>query len=430
MKIAILGYGREGKSLLKFLKIRRLADPKYKKAEISILDQKQGKNYLKNLADFDLVFRSPGVPLNLPQIQKAIKHGVKFSSATKLFFDLCPAKIIGVTGTKGKGTTSTVLYNILKKCLPAGRQAATNVLLAGNIGKSPLEILSKVKKNSLVILELSSFQLWDLTKSPQIALVTDIFPDHMDVHKNMAEYLDAKANIVRFQKKSDTVFYFKDNQLSSKIAGYSHGKKIGLAGEPFGLKKNLVLASAAAAYLGCPAGKIHQVVREFKGVEHRMELVRSMKFHSHVLKNMRMSFYNDSASTNPQTSAAAILQFGTSHQSLVASPLILIAGGKDKNLNYRPLAEAIKKSGNVQMLILMGENKNKIATAVKSEKIKVKSVKSLKDAIHEAYKFAKNHTTNYLLPTTILFSPGAASFDMFKDYADRGKQFKALVKKL
>ena len=274
-----------------------------------------------------------------------------------------------------------------------------------------------------MILELSSFQLWDLAKSPHIALITDIFPDHMDVHKNMAEYLGAKANIARFQKKSDTVFYFKDNQLSSKIAGYSHGKKIGLAGEPFGLKKNLVLASAAAAYLGCPAGKIHQVVREFKGVEHRMELVRSIKSHSHVLKNMRMRFYNDSASTNPQTSAAAVL-------SSAKYPTILIAGGKDKNLNYRPLAEAIKKSGNVQMVILMGENKDKIAKAVKNEKIKVKSVKSLKDAIHEAYKFAKNHTTNYLLPTTILFSPGAASFDMFKDYADRGKQFKALVKKL
>ncbi|MEK9185989.1 MAG: UDP-N-acetylmuramoyl-L-alanine--D-glutamate ligase, partial [Patescibacteria group bacterium] len=111
-KIAILGFGREGKSLLKFLK----ETPKYRDAEIEILDQKQGKDYLKNLSDFDLVFRSPGVPYNLSEIQRAIKNGVKFSSATKLFFDLCTAKIIGITGTKGKGTTSTILYQILKKC--------------------------------------------------------------------------------------------------------------------------------------------------------------------------------------------------------------------------------------------------------------------------------------------------------------------------
>ncbi|TSC82812.1 MAG: UDP-N-acetylmuramoylalanine--D-glutamate ligase [Parcubacteria group bacterium Gr01-1014_19] len=403
MKIAILGYRREGKSLLKFLK----KYPKYKKAEIAVLDQKQGKNYLKDLGDFDLCFRSPGVPLNLSQIQKAIKAGVKFSSATKLFFDLCPATIIGVTGTKGKGTTSTILYNILKKC-------SHPVLLAGNIGKSPLEILSKVKKNSLVILELSSFQLWDLKKSPQVALVTDIFPDHMDVHKNMAEYLDAKANISRFQKKSDAVFYFKDNQLSSKIAGYSHGKKIGLAGEPFGLKKNLVLASAAAAYLGCSSAKIHQAVREFKGVEHRMELVRE--------KNS-VRFINDSASTNPQTSAAAVL-----HSSKY--PTVLIAGGKDKNLNYKPLAEAIKKSGNIRMVILMGENKDKIAKAVRSLKLKIKNVKSLEEAVQQARKITKSLVVRRSSFVNVLFSPGAASFDMFKDYADRGNQFKKIVRQL
>ncbi len=403
MKIAILGYGREGKSLLKFLK----KSPRYRKAEIAVLDQQQGKNYLKNLVDFNLVFRSPGVPLNLPQIQKAIKAGVRFSSATKIFFDLCPAKIIGVTGTKGKGTTSTILYNILKKC---GR----SVLLAGNIGKSPLEIISKVKRTSLVILELSSFQLWDLKKSPQIALVTDIFPDHMDVHKNMAEYLDAKASIARFQKKSDVVFYFKDNQLSSKIAGYGHGKKIGLAGEPFGLKKNLVLASAAAAYLGCPTGKIHQTVRGFKGVEHRMELVRE--------KN-GTRFINDSASTNPQTTAAAVLNSSK-------YPTILIAGGKDKNLNYKPLAEAIKKSGNAKVVILMGENKDKIAKAIKSLKLKVENVKSLEEAVQRAYKIAKSLVVRRSSFVDVLLSPGAASFDMFKDYADRGRQFKKIVRQL
>mgnify|MGYP001607327411 CR=1 FL=1 len=412
MKIAILGFGREGKSLLKFLK----KSPEYKRASITILDKKDEPSYteqLEHLQQFDLIFRSPGVPLNLPEIQKAIRKGVKFSSATKLFFDLCPAKIIGVTGTKGKGTTSTILRDILKKC-------GQPVLLAGNIGKSPLEILPKVKKNSLVILELSSFQLWDLKKSPAIALITDTFPDHMDVHKNMAEYLDAKANITRVQKKSHVVFYFNDNQLSSKIAGYSACKKIGLAGEPFGLKKNTVLASTVAAYLGCSAAKIHQTVRGFKGVEHRMELIKDEN---------GIRFINDSASTNPQTAAAAVLQF-TSHQSPVTSPLILIAGGKDKNLNYKPLAEAIKKSDNVKMVILIGENKDKIAKAIRAGKVKMQTAKNLKEAVRLAYESAGSLVAGHKSSVSILFSPGAASFDMFQDYADRGRQFKTAVKKL
>ncbi len=401
-KVAILGLGREGRSVLKFLK----RSPKYKSVQISALDQKQGPNYLKNLSDFDLVFRSPGVPYNLPEIQRAIQAGVKFSSATKLFFDLCKAKIIGVTGTKGKGTTSTLIYKILKHC-------GWNALLAGNIGKSPLAILPKIRKNTVVILELSSFQLQDLTKSPQIAVITDVFPDHMDVHKSMREYLQAKTNICRYQKKSDAVFYFQDNEQSARIAQKSRGTKIGITGNPFHLKKNHLLASTVAAYLGCPNEKICKTLKNFGGLEHRLEFVRKIG---------GVSFYNDSASTNPQTTSAAVLSL---HE-----PIILIAGGKDKNLDYRPLADAIKKSGNVKQVILLGENKEKVRGVMSNLKLVIKEVSNLKLAANLAYKFAKRLIAAYQLPVTILFSPGAASFDMFNDYADRGKQFKRLVKKI
>src|SRR6266404_4030146 len=181
MKIAILGFGREGQSTLKFLQKSHL----FKNSEFWIVAKKVaakiprgihrqiGRSYLKNLEKFDVIFRSPGIPYNLPELVRARKNGVIFSSLTKLFFAHCPGKIIGITGTKGKGTTATLLYNIM-------RAARIPVFLAGNIGKPALDILPLVKKNSYVILELSSFQLQDLTVSPPIDAVLDIFPDHQE----------------------------------------------------------------------------------------------------------------------------------------------------------------------------------------------------------------------------------------------------------
>jgi len=423
MKIAILGYGREGRSLLKFLK-KHL---KYRGADVSILDKARGAGYLKNLSDFDIVFRSPGVPYNLPEIQRAIKNGVKFSSATKLFFDLCPAKIVGITGTKGKGTTSMLLYKILKA---SGKKA----LLAGNIGKPMLDILPKIKKDSLIVLELSSFQLQDLKKSPQVAAVTDVFPDHLDVHKNMREYVAAKSNIARYQKKSDIIFYFQDNLLSRVIAKKSPGTKIGFNGKPFGLKKNHLMASAIAARLGCPPDVIRRTVQSYEGLEHRLELARKVTLQRTWGKNkFTIYFYNDSASTNPQTAAAAVLSLSNTLNPKPC-PLILIAGGKDKNLDYSPLAESIKKSGAVKEVVLFGENKFKIRSKVLGlkSKVKIRIAGNLKSAVDSAYKAAKSLFLQPLTSNlvTILFSPASASFDMFKDYADRGEQFKKLVRKL
>lgn len=450
MRIAILGFSREGRSLLKYLR-GEFARKKTRNGanEIWILDRNKntevprgfksrlGKNYLQGLEKFHAVFRSPGVPYNLPQIQKALKKGIEFSSATKLFFESASRRskvtIIGVTGTKGKGTTSALLYEILKAC---GKDAH----LAGNIGKPALEILSKLKDNSVTVLELSSFQLQDLNSSPHVAIVTDVFPDHLDAHKNFKEYVDAKANIAKWQKKSDAVFYFANNKYSRWIARKSRGRKIAvdLRHPEFSIEKlrsvikipgehnikNALMAMTAAKHLGCSKKTIWKRVAAFRGLPHRLEFVRSIRIKQpYPHKSAVIKFYDDSASTNPHTAAAAASSFN--------EPLILIAGGQDKNLNYSPLTQAIKKSGNVKLVVLFGENKSKIKKQVTSGKQKVILCKNLNEAIRRAYHAAKSLlVSRHLSFVTILFSPGAASFDMFRDYADRGEKFKKVVKKL
>lgn len=433
-KLAILGYGREGKSVFGFIK--KISE--FRRAKIEIRDKKLNKNYLKNLEQFDVVFRSPGVPYNLPELKRARKSGVRFLSATKLFFDYCPTKnIIGVTGTKGKGTTSTLLHEILKV-------AGFDVYLAGNIGKSPLEILPKLMvrrahhKKPWVILELSSFQLQDLEKSPRIAVVLDVFPDHQDAHLNLKEYYDAKTNIARHQRKNDFIFFFKANKLSHWTAGKGDGKKISVSENGFSLFgpadlkirghhnfKNAIMAATVARKLGVSPKIILKTVKSFRGLPHRLELVRSIRKFSHGNSHNFASiyFYNDSASTNPHTTATAIKAFPNEQK-------ILIAGGQDKGLNYAPLAKSLKNS-DAKLVILFGENKNKIYKAIKKSGVQIKLVKDLNTAVRLSYKVARRLPTPYdILHTVIIFSPGAASFDMFKNYADRGEQFKKIIRSL
>ncbi len=430
MKIAILGFGREGKAVLKYLK----KSAQYKNAEIWILDKKLDKNYLKNLDEFDIVFRSPGIPYNLSQIQSAIKKGVKFSGVTDLFFQNFNGKIIGIAGTKGKGTTSTLIYKILKA-------SGKDVYLAGNIGKPAIEILPNLKKNSIAVLELSSFQLQDLKYSPNIAVVLNIFEDHLDAHKNMREYVTSEAQIAKWQKKSDKVFYDASNKWSRWIAQKSKAVKIPVLTRDFKMFKledlkitgehnfkNAVIAATVAQSLGIKPEIIKKVVKNYRGMEHRLELVHS-KYSlpaGRQVKNLRINFYNDSASTNPYTAVAAIRAFPN-------QPKILIAGGKDKNLDYTPLANALKNS-NTKLVILFGENKKKIAKTIlviKNKELRIVEVKNLQSAVKLAYKTAKSfiiHNSKFIIH--IIFSPASASFDMFKDYKDRGEKFKEIVKNL
>lgn len=437
-KIAILGFGGEGRAVYKFLK----REGALKKNELWILDRAEtlevpngakaqlGENYLEDLARFETIYRSPGVPYLAKELIAARKSGVKFSSATKLFFEKAGQRnipIIGITGTKGKGTTSTLLYKILKA-------AKKDVYLAGNIGLPAVEILPKLKKNSLVILELSSFQLQDMERSPNIAVILETFPDHQEdiktakhgTHRSLAEYYASKGNIARHQTPVDKVFFFANHAKSRELGLLGRAKKIAVDPQKFvefdpeELKirgrhnfQNVCMATMVAESLGIPKKIIVRTVKNFKGLEHRSELIRKIG---------NVYFYNDSASTNPQTSSAAILAFKN-------KPFSIIMGGYDKGLDYAPVAKAVK-AAKPRLIILMGANSKKIYESIKNTGAKVKFAKDLKSAVKLA---TPSSTSHYPLSTShysIVFSPGAASFDMFKNYSDRGKQFKKIVNSL
>ena len=415
MKIAILGYGVEGKSAEKFLKSSLSC--RTAKCWIEIRDvKKQGKGYLKNLDKFDMVVRSPGIPFLSPEIQRAKKAGVEITSTTKLFFQNAKGILVGITGTKGKGTTATLLYKILKASHLATGLPSGSVHLIGNMGIPMLDELPKLKKNSISILELSSFQLQDLDVSPHIAVVLDISPDHLNYHKSFKEYLEAKFPICNFQFSKNKAFYFSDNRYSEKIAMRGHGKKIPvLSDKNLKLKipgahnlKNASMAAAIARALGAEESIIKKTIRNFKGLPHRLEFVREIN---------GIRFYNDSASTNPAATMAAISAF--------KEPKILIAGGAGKNLDYRPIGKVLKNS-NTKLIILNGQNRKEIGRAIsgaESSAPHIIYVKNLRSAINLAYK-------NVQKGGVIIFSPASTGFDQFSGYGERGEFFKHAVVKL
>ena len=413
MRIGILGFGKEGKSVLRYLK----RTPKYKQAEIVILDQARNPRYLQDLGSFDLIVKSPGVPFKLPEIQHALKKGVRFTSATRIFFEEAKGTLIGITGTKGKGTTATLLYKMLKA-------AGKDVYLAGNIGKPMLDFLPKLSKKSITILELSSFQLQNLGISPHIAVILHIYPDHLDAHKDFKEYLNAKAEISAHQSKKDTLFYVDGNNNTRIAAKKGRGRKTKVLPHAFKLFtesemrvpgyhnfENAVVAASVAEHIKCKKEIIKQVATGFRGLPMRLELVASKK---------GINFYNDSASTTPYSAAAAVKAYKV--------PGVLLAGGKDKGFEYDALAKALKSSY-VQCVVLFGENKAKIKAAISSSGIEITMAENLQRAVWEGLRFVKNHRQNQE-EWAFMLSPGAASFDMFKDYKDRGEKFNHEVKKL
>lgn len=425
--IAILGFGREGEAVLRYIKTSRC----YPGSSITVLDHDEhlkiprgarailGPRYLQHLKNFDLIFRSPGIPYNTKEIRDAIRSGVQFSSATKLFFEHAKGTIIGITGTKGKGTTSTLLYQLLKT-------AKKDVHLAGNIGVPAITLCQKLKKSSIAVLELSSFQLQDLACSPHVSITLDIFPDHMDAHRDFEEYIAAKSSIAKFQKTNDVIFYASDNPHAAYIALQGIGKKICVSPHDFNLFlpqdvripgvhnfKNAVMAATVARYFGVPDKKIIAITKKFRGLPHRLEIVR----------DGAIRFINDSAGTNPHTTAAAVRAF--------SGPLVVIAGGKDKGTPFEPFAKSVVTSPNVKYIILFGENKKKIRDALSDVECQISDVAdTLREATLIAYKQAKLLAAHSATPITILFSPGSASFDLFTDYKDRGEQFKKIVSRL
>ncbi|MBI2003495.1 MAG: UDP-N-acetylmuramoyl-L-alanine--D-glutamate ligase [Parcubacteria group bacterium] len=412
-KIAILGLGREGLATFRFLKKNKI------KAEV--LDAKFDKNYVNKLKNYDLIFRTPGFPRLHPKLLAAEKNGTLISSHIKLFFDLCPAKVIGVTGTKGKTTTVFLIYEILKS------KYGKKVFTAGNFGKPALDTLPKLKRDSLVILELSSFQLQDLHKSPEVAVITNISVDHLDPggkfrpasHQTAKEYFDAKMNIIKYQKRGD--FAVIHASLKNKIKNLlPHGGRLITGDVKYEIKtklkgrhnlENIALAAEVGRIFKVPEEKILKTVKKFKGVEHRLEFVAKIN---------GVSFYNDSAATNPDAALAALKSF--------KQPTHLILGGSDKGLDYKKLAGYIVKHKNIKTVVLIGQLKNKIYKNFKiqilnfnsNSNFQLKKTKTLKEAVLTCFKNAGKNEI-------VILSPGAASFGMFENYAQRGREFKKIV---
>ncbi len=453
-KVAVLGLGIEGLSSAHFLA--------QKGAKVTTLDQKSGKDYLSHLENYDMIVRSPGIKRNLPQLLAAEKKGVIITSQTKLFFDLCPCPIIGVTGTKGKGTTSSLIYEMLKK-------SGKDVYLGGNIGKPPFSFLDKLTTQSKVVLEMSSFQLQDLTKSPHIGVVLMITQEHLapdkkdlphqNFHTDIYEYVDSKRNIIRFQAKSDLAILNRDYLGSNESDTHTEGKVFWVSRErgvqqgayvkdsivwlridgkeekiidakdvllPGEHNLENVCAAVMAAFLsGVSKENIVSVLKTFKGLEHRLELIGEIN---------GVRYYDDSFSTTPETAIAAIQAF--------KEPEILILGGAHKGSDFTELGRVISKSNNIKAIIGIGLEWSKIKTAIDSHSGKrsasrIRSWTSQDDRGFKIIEGAKN--MHEIVQTAfdaaesgdvVLLTPACSSFDMFTNYKDRGEQFKGEVSKL
>lgn len=448
-KIAVLGLGKEGMDLLRFLnklkvkpagldaKVMVSTDPRFKNVKRWTSEVIAGPDYLSRLTDFDLIFRSPGVPLDLPGIKRAKRKGITFSSLTQLFFDLCPAKIVGITGTKGKSTTTALTHHLLK-----GRLAG-KVYFGGNIGYPPLSLLSKLTKQDVVVLELSSFQLEDLTKSPAIAVVLNIVPEHLNRHKTLAKYVDAKFNILRHQTKQDMIVIGASHKITPLVVKSAKGKIIKYSTQKILARgvyvvgheiiyrdavagrrhlvmdtadivlpgqhniENALAAVTVALLLGIKPDKIRERSKSFAALAHRLEPIGQ--------KN-RVKFINDSMATTPVATMAAV--------RTVTGPMSLILGGSSKRENFKDLINLLS-SQSVQGVVLIGDTADKLYKLLKTTHVKFPFVKA-KDfpaAVDRAYRYVRPEGT-------VLFSPACASFGWFKDAYDRGDQFKQLVKKI
>ncbi|MBQ3464910.1 UDP-N-acetylmuramoyl-L-alanine--D-glutamate ligase [Candidatus Saccharibacteria bacterium] len=408
MKIALLGYGKEGKSAENYLKTH------FDNPDIEILENFDHVEIRsRDFSSFNYVFRSPSVPpLNLENE----------TSVTQFFFEHCPCPIIGVTATKGKGTTCSFIKALLDAL---GEKA----YLVGNIGSPAIDVLDELDEQSVVVYEMSSFQLWDLKQSPKIAVLGQLEPDHLNVHKDYADYLNAKANIAKYQNENDYLVFFRNNQEAVKIAESSSAKKVSY---PFEIPKeiktaiklpgihneeNAIAAIAAVAsyksispeeFMSNYQNDIIKGLENFKGLPHRLEYLRELN---------GVKYYDDNFSTNPSSTRVAINAFPNDN-------LVAIIGGRDKT-NYEDLPEIyeILKAPQIKKIILIGESGHELAKKYEDSRF------ILAESLKEAIETAKNEAEK-IAPSIIVMSPSAASFDMFNSVYDRGDQFKNLIASL
>lgn len=418
-QVLILGYGREGKSVERFLK-GTMPDLK-----IDIADQSQGKGYLDAVGGYKIVVKSPGISPHTPEIAAAKKAGVTFTSSTQLFFESCPGKIIGVTGTKGKSTTSSLIAHIL-------RTAKLPHVLVGNIGIPALDQLDSITPKTLVVFELSSHQLMDLAVSPQLAVILGMYPEHLDYYADLYEYINAKLNIARFQTKKDTLVYIDKHPEHAKMikeaaaAGtrlaltpddVTQGPWANLLPEENPLKGSFNLENEAAAWtvakqLGLSDQIILDAIKSFKPLTHRLELVGG-KAHDGIY------FYDDALATLPEATIGAIEALGDQVETI-------LLGGAERKQDFTELGRVIAASQikNVILFPVTGERiwKSIQAANTKNEAIKHFAVDNMSEAVRLSY-------ANTQKGKAVLMSSASPSFGLFKDYTDKAHQFHGAVKR-
>ena len=399
-----------------------------------------GKGYLDKLVGFDIIFRSPSCLPTVPELVEEAKRGAIITTEIEMVLELCPCLVIGITGSDGKTTTTTLVSEIIKA-------DGKTCHLGGNIGTPLFTKIDQMLPEDIVVLELSSFQLMNMKISPKISIITNITPNHLNVHADMEEYVEAKKNIFKHQDEDGLLILNYDNEITRKCAEEAKGKVVffssknrlnngyivdtedgkikvsenGLRRHVFDTKNmklrgvhNFENASCAIIATKDLVKKesIDQVLTEFKGVEHRLELVKET--------TERVKWYNDSVSSSPTRTMAGLNAFTFKN-------IILIAGGYDKNLDYTVLAKPILE--NCKAAILLGQTADKIENALNDELKKsgqefpIYRCSSLKETVEKADEIS-------IKGDIVLFSPASASFDMFKNFADRGEKFKELVKEI
>lgn len=399
---------------------------KFKDREVKLI---LGENYLDNLKGFDVIFKTPSMRIDNPSLVDAQKEGAYITSEMEEFVRYCPAKIFGVTGSDGKTTTTTIIYNILK-------ESGYKTWVGGNIGTPLFSNIEEINVDDKVVLELSSFQLMTMNVSTGVAVVTNLSPNHLDIHKDMEEYVEAKKNIFKYQSSEDVLVLNRDNDITNSMVNkapgkviqfslnekindgaYYHDKKLYIYGKEvcrleeiklIGMHnvENLLTAFCAVSS-DAKIEAMRKVAISFTGVEHRCELVRELE---------GVKYYNDSIASSPTRTLAGLMAF--------EKPVVLIAGGKDKGVPFEPLAE--RGYFKVKKLILVGATKNKIKEAfekVMKEKniyIDIIIVDKFEEAVHEARKQA-------VKGDIVTLSPACTSFDMFSNFAERGNRFKEIV---
>ncbi len=392
-----------------------------------------GKDYLSNLNGFDLILRSPSCLPTTPELEKEAERGAIVTTEIELLMKMCPCQIIGITGSDGKTTTTTLIYEVLKN-------AGYKTYVGGNIGTPLFSKLNEIMPDDKVVLELSSFQLMGMDVSPDIAVITNISPNHLNVHKDYQEYIDSKKNIFKYQNKDGILVLNYDNEITRECSNEANGKVIFFSSKEKidqgyivdgdiikkcedKLRKHVVntkelilrgmhnyenvCSALAATSTLVDEEKAIEIIKEFPGVEHRIEFVKEID---------NVKWYNDSASTSPSRLINALNAFD--------EEIVLIAGGADKNLDYTPVGKPILDKA--KTLILMGQTAEKIFNAVKQEEenqnkeISIYMAKDLQEAVNLARRYAKPEQI-------VLFSPASTSFDMFKDMYDRGRKFKEII---